>query len=119
MTVYVLGRRHWVVAARREEHTMTKTVPVLPGIDMSRALGSARLTKDWLREYLRANPEKDFANIGTDRGAYVNGEDCIRHDLTLEVRDRNYFRDHVVALVVFQPCEKTDDNPWGYQAVVR
>ncbi len=90
---------------------MTQYLSVTPGIDMSQALGEQRLTKKWLREYLRTNPQKDFRNH-TGRGAYVNGQDCINGDLTLQVmRDGT-----TVAMVNFQP---TTDNEWGYQAVVR
>lgn len=91
-----------------------ETIPVVPGIDMQRALdrSGSRLTKKWLREYLRDNPQKDFRNVGFRSGTYVNGQDAINFDLTLEVRG-GY---DLVAVVNFQP---TDTNEWGYQAVVR
>lgn len=92
---------------------MTTYLSVTPGIDMSQALGAQRLTKKWLRDYLRDHPEKDFRNH-TGRGAYVNGEDAVRMDLTLEVFDSHLTRR--VGIVNFQP---TDLNQWGYQAVVR
>lgn len=91
---------------------MTTYLSVTPGIDMSQALGTARLTKKWLRDYLRDNPQKDFRNH-TGAGAYVNGEDCIRQDLSLEVYDSGH---RLVACVDFQ---STNANDWGYQAVVR
>jgi hypothetical protein len=89
------------------------TVPVAPGIDMSDALMGRRLTKAFLRGYLRENPQKDFRILVSGMGTYVNGEDAIRHDLTLEVRQPR--GGDFVALVNFQ---STDDNEWGYQAVV-
>jgi hypothetical protein len=94
---------------------MTQYLPVAPGIDMREALGSKRLTKKWLRDYLRKNPQKDFRNLNGG-GTYVNGEECIKHDLTLEVRSLKPGSNELVALVDFQP---TDANEWGYQAVVR
>jgi hypothetical protein len=99
---------------------MNETLSVEPGVDMSQALGPhAKLTKKWLREYLRANPEKDFRILsGRWRGSYVNGEDCIREDVTLDVVDPHYYHEHV-AFVNFQHCDRTQSNLWGYQAVVR
>ena len=93
---------------------MTEYLSVEPGVDMTTALNGARLTKKWLRDYLRTNPQKDFRILGGRwRGSYVNGEDCIRQDAVLEVRDRNLT---LVAVVTFQA---TDASDWGYQAVVR
>lgn len=92
---------------------MTTYLSVTPGIDMSQALGGKRLTKKWLREYLRDNPQKDFRNH-TGPGSYVNGEDCLNYDLSLVVHDST--TQSVVASVDFQ---KSDANEWGYQAVVR
>lgn len=90
---------------------MTTYIPVSPGIDMSAALGKARLTKKWLRDYLRDNPQKDFRSLMMGGGSYVNGETALRMDLTLEVHHNGAS----IALVNFQP---TDTNDWGYQAVV-
>lgn len=109
---------------------MTEILNVTPGIDMSEALAGQRLTKKWLREYLRSNPQKDFRNH-TGRGAYVNGEDCVNYDLSLEVRDPETM--NLVAVVEFQRVEKADfstltpeqreqvrpQQVWGYVAVVR
>lgn len=89
------------------------TIPVVPGIDMSAALMGQRLTKTWLRNYLRTNPQKDFRILVSGMGTYVNGEDAIRHDLTLEVMTPD--QSDLVGLVNFQ---STDDGDWGYQAVV-
>jgi hypothetical protein len=91
---------------------------VAAGIDMSKALNGQRITKRWLRDYLRDHPEKDFRILNTrgHGGAYVNGQDAITNDLTLEVRSLRAGSNELVALVDFQP---TDDNEWGYQAVVR
>lgn len=102
----------------------TTYVPVSPGIDMSRALGGARLTKKWLREYLRDHPEKDFRNLGLG-GSYVNGQDALNMDLTLQVMSNG----STVAMVHYQrverkPSRSDDEIPvapaefWGYQAVV-
>lgn len=118
MTVYLYRGRHWIVATptvRKEQPIMTTYLSVTPGIDMSRDLASSRLTKKWLREYLRANPQKDFRIHGS--GTFVNGEDCIREDISLEVR--NPATSELVAAVEFQAVERTEQNPWGYQAVVR
>lgn len=96
---------------------MTTYVPVTPGIDMSAAMrrdGARRLTKKWLREYLKANPQKDFRNEDLHGGTYVNGGDAVQGDLTLQVMDPATMS--TVAMVVFQT---TDTNEWGYQAVVR
>lgn len=90
---------------------MTEYISVTPGIDMSQALNGARLTKKWLRDYLRDNPQKDFRMVG--RSSYVNGEECIDHDLVLEVRRPGDL--HLVAVATFQ---RTTANEWGYQAVV-
>lgn len=99
---------------------MTTTLIVSPGIDMGDALRretGGKLTKAWLRDYLRGNPQKDFRIVGGPGplGSYVNGEDAIRHDLSLEVRMPNGH----VAVVDYQSCPVTDRNEWGYQAVVR
>lgn len=93
---------------------MTTYLSVTPGIDMNSALGKQRLTKKWLRDYLRDNPQKDFRNLTRQGGTYVNGEDCIEYDLSLEVRRADSLE--LVASVEFQ---KSDANEWGYQAVVR
>lgn len=92
-----------------------QNLPVSLGIDMRAALKEQPLTKEWLRDYLRDNPQKDFRNLNGG-GSYVNGEECIRHDLTLEVRSLKPGSNELVALVDFQT---TDANEWGYQAVVR
>lgn len=92
-----------------------RTLPVSLGIDMRGALGKEELTKDWLRDYLRDNPQKDFRNLNGG-GTYVNGEECIKHGLTLEVRSLKPGSNELVALVDYQ---STDANEWGYQAVVR
>lgn len=86
---------------------------VVPGIDMTRALGDMRLTKKWLRDYLRDHPEKDFRCLDTSRGTYVNGGDAtaIGMDLTLRVMRGAT----TVAMVNYQ---RTETNEWGYQAVV-
>lgn len=90
------------------------TLTVAPGIDMTRALGSERLSKQWLRDYLRKNPEKDFRNL-SGGGTYVNGGDAVRMDLTLQVVSmRNPAT--VIAVVNYQRDAHTD---WGYQAVVQ
>jgi hypothetical protein len=91
---------------------MTEYMSVVPGIDMSAALGDRVLTKKWLVEYLAGNPQKDFRMYG--RSSYVNGEDCIRYDLKLEVRRPS--DSALVAVVDFRP----DDNnvEWGYKAEV-
>lgn len=95
---------------------MTNYLTVTLGIDATKALGGKRLTKKWLREYLRDHPEKDFRNHTHGvRGTYVNGEDCIRHDYTLEVHD---LQGRSVAMVNFQTALDSG-NEWGYQAVVR
>lgn len=97
---------------------MSETASVTLGIDLSAALGSERLTKKWLREYLRTNPQKDFVIRNTAgplarwHGKYINGQDCIRQDVTLEVHQDG----KSIAFVDFQA---TTDNEWGYQAVVR
>jgi len=93
---------------------VTTFVMVVPGIDMTRALGEQRLTKKWLRSYLADHPEKDFRISGS--GRYVNGEDCIRYNLVLEVRRPPL--NALVGLVEFRACERTEDNLWGYEAVV-
>lgn len=94
---------------------MTIFLSVTPGIDMTRALGDSRLTKKWLREYLRDNPQKDFRVHGS--GQFVNGEDCMRYDLELEVRRPS---DHdLVAAVYFLDAPRTEANLWGYVAVIR
>lgn len=96
------------------------SLAVAPGIDMSSALNGQRVTKRWLREYLRDHPEKDFRILNPvgagASGAYVNGQDAIQNNLTLEVRSLRPGSNELVALVDFQP---TDANDWGYQAVVR
>jgi len=89
-------------------------VPVVPGVNLSKALDGKRLTKKWVREMMLAHPEWDWRNIGPSRGTYINGQDCVTYDVTLEVRDPKSMS--LVALVTFQP---TDANEWGYQAVVR
>jgi hypothetical protein len=96
---------------------MTTYIQVFPGIDMSRALQGKRPTKRWLREYLRDNPHKDFGVLTPGMGSYVNGEDAIRHDLTLEVYATSIGAS-LVAVVNFQSCEPTNAKPWPYQAVV-
>lgn len=102
---------------------MTQYLAVAPGVDMTDAmhlLNGGRLTKKWLRDYLRDNPQKDFRILNPvgagASGTYVNGQDAIRHDLTLEVRSLRPGSNDLVALVDFQ---RTDANDWGYQAVVR
>lgn len=95
----------------------TTYVPVVPGIDMSQALRKSnmkRLTKKWLRDYLRDNPQKDFRSLDGRGGTYVNGQDAVAMDLTLQVYDAE--QRSTVAMVNFQP---TSANEWGYQAVVR
>jgi hypothetical protein len=94
---------------------MTEYLSVAPGIDMSTALNGGRLTKKWLRDYLRDNPEKDFRILGGRwAGSYVNGGDAMTQDLVLEVRDPQTL--DLKGVVAFQ---RTDANDWGYQAVVR
>lgn len=92
---------------------MTLWVPVVPGVNLSSALGEARLTKKWVREIMRQHPEWDWRNLSPlIRGTYVNGEDAIRHgDMVLQVMRGG----SVVATITFQ---RTDANEWGYQAVV-
>ena len=96
---------------------MTNYIPVSPGPDMTRALQGKNVTKKWLREYLRDNPQKDFRSLAMAGGAYVNGEDAIRDDLTLEVY-RSEIGATLVAMVNFQPTEPTNARPYPYQAVV-
>lgn len=91
---------------------MTTYISVHPGIDMTEALNGQRLTKKWLRDYLRTNPQKDFRVAGN--GQYVNGEDAIRADLSLEVR-----RPITLDLVACVDFQTSTHNEWGYQAVVR
>lgn len=93
---------------------MTTYLTVTPGIDMRSALGQDRLTKKWLREYLRDHPEKDFRVLTYGVRGPVNGENAIQMDLTLQVVGP-YDPGTVVGTVNFQP---TDANEWGYQAVV-
>jgi hypothetical protein len=97
---------------------MTEYLSVAPGVDMTNAmhlLNGGRLTKKWLREYLRTNPQKDFRILGGRwAGSYVNGEECVKQDLCLEVRDPQTL--DLKGVVVFQ---MTTLNDWGYQAVVR
>lgn len=102
---------------------MTTYLSVGMGVDMSQAWAieakpgrdgrTPAPTKAWLREYLRTHPQKDFRNLGFG-GSYVNGQDAMREDLTLQFNCRSG-----TALINFQPVEKSDANPWGYQAVVR
>jgi len=92
----------------------TTYVPVTPGIDMTQALGGSRLTKTWLRDYLRVFPQKDFRNLGPG-GSYVNGQEAVDGDLTFQVYDAKR-PGTTIAMVYFQ---RTTDNSWGYQAVVR
>lgn len=94
---------------------MTTYISVAPGINMSKALGSQRLTKKWLTTILAAYPHWDFRilnrNIGG--GTYVNGEDCIRIGLVLEVRNPKTL--DLVASVEF----KGEPVPGKYKAVFR
>lgn len=89
-------------------------VPVTPGVNLSRHLReqtkTGRITKAWVREVMREHPEWDWRNLG-DGGTYVNGEDAIRLDLTLQVMDNGTTR----AMVNFQ---SNVNLPVGYQAVV-
>ena len=91
---------------------MTTYISVTPGIDMTLALGDERLTKKWLRAYLAEHPEKDFRVMGSSQ--YVNGQDCVRYNLSLEVR-----RPSDAGLVAGVDFGVTDTNEWGYAAVVR
>lgn len=94
---------------------MSNTITVRPGIDMMKVIGKSKLTKKFLREYLAKNPQKDFQILsGRWSGAYINGEQCIDSDFTLDVIDPNYYSEHV-AFVNFQRGGETE---WGYQAVV-
>lgn len=82
---------------------MTTYVPVDLGIEMRRALGSKRLTKKWLREYLAAHPAHDFVNLGPG-GTYVNGNEALRYGLVLEVHDV----DRSIATVTFTEVGDAD-----------
>lgn len=93
---------------------MSTYLTVTTGIDMRSALGKERLTKKWLRDYLRDHPEKDFRVLTHGVRGPVNGENVIDLDLTLQVVAPND-PGTVVANVNFQRVEGTE---WGYQAVV-
>lgn len=96
---------------------MTNSISVVPGIDMSRDVrrqNRNRLTKDWLRQYLTSHPLKDFRSLMVSGGTYLNGRECIRHDLMLAVHDPNTLR--LVAVVEFVT---NDNHDLGFEAVVR
>jgi hypothetical protein len=90
---------------------MTTYLAVEPGVNLSRALGGERLTKKWVRERMREHPEWDWRILTPGFGSYINGQDAIANDVTLQVmRDGS-----TVAMVNFQ---SSADGDWGYQAVV-
>lgn len=93
---------------------MTEYVPVAPGINLTQHLArtkTGRITKAWVRQVMREHPEWDWRNLGMGRGTYVNGEDAIRYDLTLQVMENGTTK----AMVNFQ----ADVNEVvGYKAVV-
>ena len=88
-------------------------ITVEPGVDMTDAIyttGSGRLTKVWLRHYLRDNPLKDFRILSIGHGgSYLNANEVIADDLTLEV----YWHNRFVAVVNFRM------NGGNVEAVVR
>lgn len=90
---------------------MHEYVPVAPGVNLTRLLAGQRLTKKFVREAMRDHPEWDWRNLSMRPGTYVNGEDAVRYDLTLQVMDNGSH----VAMVDF----KADVNqPSGVVAVV-
>lgn len=89
-------------------------VAVEPGVNLSRALAGHTLTKAWVRDVMNRHPQWDWREVGLTR--YVNGEDAIRFDLTLDVHKltRSGYFEHV-AFVNYQP---DPNEEWGYKAVV-
>lgn len=87
---------------------------VVPGVNLTRALGSNRLTKVWVREMMRTQPDWDWRIMTT--GQAVNGEDCIRQgDVTLQVMAVRNGGWSTIAMVNFKPDARA---AVGYKAVV-
>lgn len=64
---------------------MHEYLTVAPGVNLSRLLGGKRLTKKFVRDAMRDHPEWDWRILSVGHGTYVNGEDAIRYNLTLDV----------------------------------
>jgi hypothetical protein len=96
---------------------LSEYLTVAPGVNLTRHLAehtpNGRVTKAWVRLAMQQHPEWDWRNLGPG-GTYVNGQDCIRQDLTLQVVDPAS-PGTVKAMVNFQI---NVTKPIGYQAVV-
>jgi len=96
---------------------MHEYVTVVPGVNLSNHLNNQRpgnrpvVTKKWVRQVMGQHPEWDWYVVG---GSAINGGDCLRGDITLQVVDRNDVGT-VRAMVNFQADA---DRPFGYKAVV-